>query len=97
MQGVIMGGCKLRLNEHEIFVCAYVCFSNISWNWCTIWQPTYENCTRKNIIKELKFVDRSGIFQLILTNETVRWKLDLRKRKKKHKKEVDQNGMYFVF
>ena len=92
MQGVIMGGYKLRLNEHEIFVCAYVCFSNISWNWCTIWQPTYENCTRKIIIKELKFVNRN------FSTNFDKWNGKIEAgSQKREKKEVDQNGMYLVF
>ena len=32
-------------------------------------------------------------FQPVLTNETVRWKLDFIKGKKNHKEEADKNGM----
>ena len=78
---------KKKLSQMDMkFSCALMC-----WNWCAICQPTL----RKNLIKKLKVFNRCGIFQPILTNEMVRWKLGLRKGEK-HKKEADQNGVYLV-
>ena len=60
---------------------------------CAILQSTL----RKNIIKELKTFNRLEIFQQIFTNETITIEAGSHKRRKKnHKKQADQNGMYLV-
>ena len=58
---------------------------------CAICQSTL----RKNIIKELKVFNRLDIFQRIFTNEMVTIEAESHK-KKDHKKQADQNGMYLV-
>ena len=56
-----------------------LCKLNIS---CAICQPTL----RKNVIKEWTFFNRHEVFQPLLANEMVRWKLGLIKGEKKYKK-----------